>query len=419
VSPQQPSPGLLDVFRTKRMAVLFLLGFSGGLPLYLTSQTLQAWMSSIGLDLGAIADLSAVGLAYTLKFLWAPLIDRYQLPLLGRRRGWLLVLQLAVAIAIVLLGAVDPLAHPLELAALAVVVAVLSASLDVVIDAYKADILAPDERAAGSAAYVLGYRLGMLMAGTVALVMADHMSWSIVYAAMAALMIIGVIATLVADEPTLRDTPPRTLGEALVRPFREFIERLGIKRLAIVLAFAALYRFGDYFVQAVIITFLEREADFGLTTIGLVNKGLGVAGLAIGGLFAGSLVARFGLRRTLVAFGLLQAITNLLYSWLALDHDLAIFCIAVFVDHLSMALGTTALLAVLMGMTSPAVSATQFALLTSLTSVGQRLFGPLADDVVHATSWPAFFALSAAFAIPGLILAAWVARNFAPSRGAS
>lgn len=414
---ETPKPGLLTVFRSRRMAVLFLLGFSGGLPLYLTSQTLQAWMTAVGLDLGGIADLSAIGLAYTFKFLWAPLLDRYQLPLLGRRRGWLVALQLALVAAIATMGAIDPRAHPLELAGFAVAVGFLSASLDVVIDAYRADVLAPHERAAGSAMYVLGYRFALLMTGTVALVMADHLPWRLIYATMAALMIVGVIGTLLAEEPARDGAVPRTLASALVLPFRELWHRLGGRGLALVLGFAALYRFGDYFVQALLINFLHDGVGFDFTEIGLVNKGVGFAGLAIGGVFAGSLVARFGLRRMLVVFGVLAAVTNLLYTWLALaGHDYAVFAIAVFVDNLSMALGTTAFLAVLMGVTSPGVSATQFALLTSLASVGQRLFGPLADDVVRAVSWSGFFAISAAMALPGLVLAWWVARDIPTDR---
>src|SRR5688572_5286792 len=186
---ETPKPGFFDVFRSKRMAVLFLLGFSGGIPLLLTGQTLQAWMSSAGVRLDRIADLSAIGLAYTLKWAWAPLLDRYRLPFLGRRRGWCLFFQVALIGAIAALGAIDPHRHPLELAGMALVVAFLSASQDIIIDAYKADILAPHERAAGSAMYVLGYRVAVIMTGTVALIMADHMPWHWVYAAMAALML--------------------------------------------------------------------------------------------------------------------------------------------------------------------------------------------------------------------------------------
>jgi PAT family beta-lactamase induction signal transducer AmpG len=409
---ETPKPGLLDVFRTKRMAVIFLLGFAGGLPLLLTGQTLQAWMTAVGLDLGSIADLSAIGLAYTFKFVWAPLLDRYRPGLLGRRRGWLLVLQLGLIAAIAVMGATDPLAYPLRLAALASVVALLSSLQDVVIDAYNADTLAPHERAAGSAAYVLGYRTALVVTGTLALIMADYLPWSTIYAIMAALMAIGVIATLVADEPAQQAAPPRTFGDALVQPFRELWRRLGLRDLLLLLGFAALYRFGDYFAQALLITFFNRGVGFDFTEIGLVNKGVGFLGMVVGGLFAGSLVARYGLRKMLVAFGVLAAITNLMYSWLALaGEDMTVFCLAVFVDNVSYALGVTAFLSVLMGACSPAVSATQMALLTSLSSVGQRVFGPLADDVVAAVSWSGFFAVTAAMALPGLVLAWWVAHR--------
>jgi PAT family beta-lactamase induction signal transducer AmpG len=403
---ETPNTGPLDVFRSKRMAVLFLLGFSGGLPMLLTSQTLQAWMSAVKLDLGTIADLQAIGLAYTLKFLWAPLFDRYRLPWLGRRRGWCLLLQLLLIGAIVVLGAIDPRAHPLELAGLAIVVAFLSASQDVIIDAYKADILAPHERGAGSAMYVLGYRVAMLVSGALAIVMGDYMPWSTVYAIMAGLMLIGIAGTLLAEEPAASATAPRTLASALVLPLREFWQRLGARDLALVLGFAALYRFGDYFARGMIVAFLHTETKFSLTEIGVVYKGVGFAGLALGGLFGGSLIARFGLRRMLVTFGVLAAVTNLLYGWLAVaGHNLPIFCAAVAVDEVGTALGTTAFLALLMGVTSPAVSATQFALLTSLSSIGQRVFGPFGNDVVAAVDWTGFFLTTAAMALPGLVLA--------------
>jgi MFS transporter, PAT family, beta-lactamase induction signal transducer AmpG len=409
---ENPKPGIFDVFRSRKMAALFLLGFSGGLPLLLTGQTLQAWMTASGVDLGRIAGLSAVGLAYTFKFAWAPLLDRYQLPLLGRRRGWCLALQLALIAAIATMGMIDPIREPMLLATLAVVVAFLSASQDVVIDAYKADILAPPERAAGSAMYVLGYRTALLVTGTLALVLADHLPWRVIYAAMAALMVVGIVGTLIAREPVQAETPPRTLAAAIVLPFVELLRRLGWKTTLLVLGFAALYRFGDYFAQALIITFLKKEIGFAFTDIALVNKVLGFVGTAIGGLAAGALVARFGTKRLLVAFGALAALTNLLYMLLALvGHDYVVFCTAVAVDHVSTALGTATFLAVLMGVCSPAVSATQFALLTSLSSVGQRVFGFLADDVVVHVGWHGFFATTALMAAPGLVLAYLISRS--------
>lgn len=406
----------LAIFRSRRMAVLFVLGVSSGLPLYLTGQTLQAWLTSEGVELGRIASLSLVGLAYTFKFAWAPLLDRYVVPglspRLGRRRGWILALQLALIVAIGAMGAVDPLASPEVLAALAVVVAFLSASQDVVLDAYNADLLAPSERAAGAAIYVLGYRTAMVASGSLALLLSDQVSWGAIYSVMAALMLVGVAGTVLAEEPVVAASPPRTLIDAIQRPFRELWQRLGPRGLTLVLALTALYKAGDYFAQALVITFLVRGAHFALTEIGAIYQALGFLGTAIGGLSAGVLVARFGLRRMLVSFGLLQAATNLLYALLAVTgHSLPLLCTAVLVDNLANAMGTAAFVAFLMSVCSPAVSATQFALLTSLASVGQRVFGPLAANVVDAVGWAGFFGVTSALAIPGLVLASVVATS--------
>ena len=402
------------------MAVLFLLGFSSGLPYLLTGQTLQAWMQQVGLDLGGIASLNAIALAYTLKVLWSPLLDRIRLPFLGRRRGWLLTLQLALMVTIAAMGAVDPHANPALLVGIAIAVAFLSASQDVVIDAYNADILAPEQRAAGSAMYVLGYRVALVVTGTVAWILADHLPWRVVYAAMGGLMLIGVIATLLAEEPAEPANMPRTLTAALIEPIAEMFRRLGARGFLLLIAFAALYRFGDYFAQALIIPFFRSAGGFSYSDIAVVNKAVGFAGMALGGLAAGTLVARFGLRKMLVGFGVLAAVTNLLYMWLAfVGHDMTVFCVAVFVDNVSYALGTAAFVSVAMSVCSPAVSATQFALLTSLSSVGRNVFGPLASSVVEAVGWHGFFLATALMAIPGLGLAWLVAHKFAPREQAS
>lgn len=403
---------MLAVFRSRRMAVLFGLGFASGLPYLLTGETLKAWLTAIHVDYGRIASISLVGLAYTFKFAWAPLLDRFELPVLGRRRGWVLAFQLALVVAIAALGWVDPLASPGALAGLAVVVAVLSASQDVVLDAYATDVLAPHERAAGSALYVLGYKLAMLVTGTAALVMADHLPWRVIYGAMAALMALGIVATLLAEEPPAEPRAPRTLGSALVLPFVELHRRLGARGLALVLGFAALYEFGYFFGQSLMITFLKDGAGFELTEIGTIRKVLTLAGIAIGGITAGALVARFGVRRMLVAFGALAGLTHLLYAWLAVaGHDVPVLCVAVLFDSVANAMATSVFVAVLMGACSPAVSATQYALLTSLSSVGLHVFGPFAANVVAAAGWSGFFIVTAATAIPGLVLAWWVARE--------
>ncbi|MGE0867124.1 MAG: MFS transporter [Kofleriaceae bacterium] len=418
-----PVVRLFAVFRTPRMAVLFALGWSSGIPLYLTGLTLQAWLTELGVSLDRIAAVPLMGLAYTLKFLWAPVLDRFQLPLLGRRRGWMLTLQVLLVVAIAALGMCDPIGAPNTLVAMAMIVALLSASFDVVLDAYNADLLAPHERAAGSAAYVLGYRTAMVTTGALALVLADHLTWPAIYGVMAALMVIGIVATLLAEEPAPGGRRLASFGEALYRPFVELWHRLGPRTLALVLAFTAVYKFGDHFAQVLVITFLKRGAGFEYTEIAAIYQVLGLAGTALGGMTAGILVSRFGLPRMLVAFGVLQSVTNLLYAALAAAASgdaLWLFSTAVLVDNLANAMGTAAFLALLMSVCSPAVSATQLALLTSLSSVGQRVFGPFAASVVEAADWTGFFAITSALAIPGIVLAAVVSRQkFAHSPASS
>ncbi|MGH2898082.1 MAG: AmpG family muropeptide MFS transporter, partial [Solirubrobacteraceae bacterium] len=359
------------VFRARRMAALFLLGFSSGLPLLLTSQTLQAWLTAEQLSLDQIAAMSSVGLAYTFKFAWAPLLDRFQLPLLGRRRGWVLVFQLGLVGAIAAMSLFDPRRDLAAVAAVAVVIAVLSASQDIVLDAYMTDVLAPHERAAGSSLNVIGYRIAMMVSSSLAFVMADHVAWPAIWLAMAAFMAIGLAGTAIAEEPALAARPPRTIAQSVVLPLTDFWRRYRSGAL-VVLLFAAVYRFGDYFAQSLVIAFLRRGVGFDFTEIAAVYKVLGLAGVIVGGIAGGALVARFGLRPALVAFGLLSATTHLLYIWLALaGRSMAVFCVAVACDQTAIAMGATAFVAFLMSVCSPAVSATQFALLTSLTSVGQ------------------------------------------------
>ncbi len=392
------------------MAVLFGLGFSSGLPLTLTGQTLQAWATDAHVDLKAIAALSLVGLAYTLKFLWAPVFDRYRVPWLGRRRGWALLLQVLLAAAIAALATCDP-RDPARLAATAVVVALLSASQDTVLDAYNADVLAPEQRAAGSAVYVLGYRVAYLGGTMLALVLSDRIAWSVIYGGFAALMVVGILTTLAAEEPPAPARPPRSLANAVVEPFTELARRLGARRTALVLAFAAVYELGYFFAQTLMIPFF-RAQGFSNTDIAEVYKAVGLAGLAIGGLVAGDLVARFGLRRTLVAFAALAGATHVLYAALAAaGHSWPIFTLAVLGDSIANAMVIAAFLAVLMSVTSAGVSATQLSLLTSLSSVGQRVFGPLAGTLVAHAGWSALFVTSALCAVPAMLLGWLVARD--------
>lgn len=373
------------------MAVLFVLGFSSGLPLYLTGSTLQAWMTSAGVRLDTIAAFSLVGLAYTFKFAWAPLLDRFALPWLGRRRGWVLATQIGLVFAIAAMGALDPRSQPGALAVLAVIVAVLSASQDIVLDAYNTEILTPEQRAAGAAIYVVGYRVAMLVTGTLALFLADYVPWRVIYTLIALMLVIGIAGTLWAEEPAQPERRASTIVEAIYLPFVELFRRLGGTTALLVLGFVAVYKFGDYFAQSLLMAFFRRGVGFEFREIASIYKILGFAGMFIGGLFGGTLVARFGMRRMLIAFGILQALTNLMYAWLALaGQSYAIFSAAVLCDNITGAAGTAVFVAFLMSVCSPGVSATQFALLTSLSSLGQRVFGPFADDVVTRLDWRGF-----------------------------
>jgi MFS transporter, PAT family, beta-lactamase induction signal transducer AmpG len=393
--------GWLAVFRSRRMAVLFVLGFSSGLPLLLTGQTLQAWLTAEGVPLGRIAAVSSVGLAYTFKFAWAPVLDRFQLPVLGRRRGWVLVFQLGLVAAIAAMSLLDPARDPTPVVAVAIAIAVLSASQDIVLDAYMTDVLAPHERAAGASVNVIGYRIATVASSSLAFVMADHVVWPAIWLTMAALMALAIAGTVLAEEPAAIARPPRTLAQSIALPVADFWRRYRGGALA-VLGFAAIYRFGDYFAQALVIAFLKRGAGFDFTQIAVVYKLIGFAGIVVGGMLSGALVARFGMRRMLLAFGALSVATHLLYVWLAVARSIAVFCVAVACDTTANAMGAAAFVGFLMSVCSPAVSATQFALLTSLTSVGQRVFGPLADRVVDAIGWPGYFAVCAAMVLPGL-----------------
>lgn len=402
--------GWLTVVRSRRMAVLFLLGFSSGLPLLLTGQTLQAWLTAEQLTLDQIAAVSSVGLAYTFKFAWAPLLDRFRLPLLGRRRGWVLVFQIALVAAIAAMSLLEPRRDLGAIVVVAVAIAFLSASQDVVLDAYMTDLLAPHERAAGSSVNIIGYRVATVASSSLAFVMADHVAWPAIWLTMAAFMLIGIPATLFADEPAFTGQPPRTIAQALVLPVAEFWRRYHAGAV-VVLGFAAIYRFGDYFAQSLVIAFLRRGVGFDFTEIAAVYKVLGFVGIVVGGVCGSAIVARFGMRRALIAFGLVSATTHLLYIWLAVaGKSLPVFCIAVTCDNTAGAMGAVAFVAYLMSVCSPAVSATQFALLTSLSSVGQRVFGPLSDRVVDAVGWSGYFAACAAMAIPGLVLVAFATR---------
>jgi PAT family beta-lactamase induction signal transducer AmpG len=380
------------------------LGFASGLPLALTGGTLQAWATVDGVSLQEIGFLTLVGSAYTLKFLWAPLIDRYVPPLLGRRRGWMLLTQILLAAAIVAMGTLSPSKALFTLSMLAVVVAFLSASQDIAFDAYSTDVLHREERGAGAAVRVMGYRLAMIVSGGLALVLADQwLGWGATYMAMGGLMALCAIATLAAPEPEHPALAPRSLRSAVVEPFTEFFGR---DQAIIFLLLIVLYKLGDAFAGALSTTFLIREMGFSPGEVGTVNKVLGLIATIVGALAGGGLMARLGLYRALMAFGVLQAVSNLGYWVISVTpRNLWTMSAAVGVENLCGGLGTAAFVALLMAMCQQRFSATQFALLSALAAVGRiYLAGPITPVLVDWAGWPAFFMMTVLIALPGLAL---------------
>jgi PAT family beta-lactamase induction signal transducer AmpG len=392
----------LEIFRSRRVAVVCLLGFSSGLPLALTSGTLQAWMTVSGVDLATIGIFTLVGIPYTWKFLWAPFMDRYVPPFLGRRRGWIAAMQMLLGLGIAVMGALDPATMPWALAALALMVAFVSASQDVVFDAYRADVLRPAERGIGAAVSVLGYRLAMLVSGALALILSDQIGWQNTYWIMALLMIAAIGATLFGPEPEVEVKPPKTLTEAVVEPLREFFSRHGAWGLLLLIV---LYKLGDAFAGSLTTAFLIRGVEFTPTEVGAINKGMGLAATLVGVMFGGVLMAKLGLYRSLLAFGILQALSNLTFMWLAsIGKDYGVMILAVGFENLAGGMGTAAFVALLMSICDKRFTASQFALLSALAAVGRVYVGPASGYMVEAIGWTTFFGFTFLVAIPGLLL---------------
>lgn len=393
----------LRIFQQPKSAILLILGFASGLPLALTSGTLQAWMTVENIDLKTIGFFSLVGQAYVFKFLWSPMMDRYTPPFLGRRRGWLLTTQILLLFSIAAMGFLEPTSQLRWMAALAVVIAFCSASQDIVFDAWKTDILSPEERGTGAAISVLGYRLAMLVSGGLALWLADQwLGWQAMYWLMAALMIPCIIATLFAPEPSDVIPAPKTLEQAVAEPLRDFFGR---NNAWLILLLIVLYKLGDAFAMSLTTTFLIRGVGFDAGEVGVVNKTLGLFATIIGALYGGVLMQRLSLFRALLIFGILQGASNAGYWLLSItDKSMLTMGTAVFFENLCGGMGTAAFVALLMTLCNKSFSATQFALLSALSAVGRVYVGPIAGWFVETHGWPTFYLFSVFAAIPGILL---------------
>jgi PAT family beta-lactamase induction signal transducer AmpG len=401
------TPSFVQILANRRIAVMLPLGFASGLPLALTSGTLQAWLTVAGLDLKTIGIFTLVGLPYTLKFLWAPLMDRLVPPWLGRRRGWMLVTQISVALGLAAMAVTGPGQRPEILGALALVVAFLAASLDIVFDAYRTDVLLGPERGFGVAVWVNGYRCALLLASAGALLLADRIGWQMTYLLLAALMLAGVVTTLISPEPSEPGTPPASLAEAVGGPLKEFFTRPGVVGL---LALIVLYKVGDAVAASLQTAFLIGGLGFSVSEVGYV-KGLGIGATLIGALAGGVAMAKLGMFRSLLLFGLLQAVSNLGFMWLAwMGKSYAALMASVLIENVTGGMGTVAFVALIMSLCDHRYTATQFALLSSLEALGRVFSGRPSAELVEMVGWAQFFFWSFLIALPGIWLV-WALRT--------
>ena len=398
---ERAKPSFWAAFSSPRLALMLGFGFAAGLPNPLTGSTLTAWLDSTGADLTVIGLFAYVRVPYNIKFLWAPLLDRYRLPFLSRRRGWIALTQLALVVTIGVMGTLDPRNAPWLVAAMAMAVAFSSASQDIVSDAYRTDLLHPEHRASGTAIFVAAYRGALIAAGAGALVLSDHVSWTVVYAVMAALILVSSVVTFIAPPPDVLPKPPATLVEAVIDPFREFVSR---KDAAFFLVIVAFYKIGDGIVSHFLIPFLT-DVGFTRTDIGAIQKGFGLGATIVGAMLGGGFVAKWGLRRALIVFGVLQAVANLGYLAVAFTgKSYSVVTVVIGLDHLFNGMGTAAFVALLMTLCNKRFTAFQYALLSSLTTVPKLLLtapgGWLADNF----GWTVFFVATVILSVPAVFM---------------
>lgn len=397
-------------YLNRKMLVIFLLGFSSGLPIALVGGTLQAWFKTSGASIVAIGFMTLITQPYSYKFLWAPVLDRYALPgFLDRRRSWILLMQAGIIAMIVLMACFSPeMSVPMfsievpVLLILGLILSTFSATQDIAIDAYRIEILKHDERGLGSALGIEGYRMAMIASGGFALVLADNIGWHKTYLIMAVLMLIGMVATAIA--PNVKDSASlksNDLLEVIVESFKDFLLR---KKAWLILLLIILYKLSDAFSHALSTAFL-LDLKFALSEVGMINKVLGVIATLIGVFVGGLFMTRVGLFKALLSFGILAAVTNMTYMVLALvGKNMMVASAAVFIENICAGMGTAAFVALIMSLCNPKYTATQFALLSSLSAMGRVYVGPISGYMVQALGWAGFYFFTALVAIPALLL---------------
>lgn len=393
---------IISILSERRLIVMILLGFSSGLPLALTGGTLEAWFASSGASYQTIGWVTLVGQPYIYKFLWAPFVDRYVWPFLGHRRGWMIVTQLLLLCLIASMAFFNPLTSAVTLAMIALVAAFVSATQDIAVDAYRAEVLKPEERGLGAAVFIGAYRVAWIVSGGVAMLMADQIGWHDTYIIMAGLMGVGIVATLISREPTHKKGEPQSLAEAFFKPLQEFLSRpMALWLLALII----FYKFGDAFISKMFSAFLMKDLGFSLSEVGSVLQIGGLLASIAGAVIAGFFMFRMRLFTALMVFGILQAVSNLMFLVLALvGKDYTMMTITIVVEQFCGGLGTAAFLALLMSLCNPRFTATQFTLLAALTAVGRESLGPLAGYIVEHYGFIPFFLTTFIASFPGLII---------------
>ena len=394
------------------MLVALLMGFACGLPLLLTGSVLQAWMREEGIDLKLIGLYALVGLPYTCKFLWAPVFDRFIPPFLGRRRGWLLMAQVALALALLGLGYSNPAQAPWLVALMASLVTFFSASQDIVVDAYRREDLHDEELGAGSSLYISGYRLGMLLAGGGGLILADHLPFSQVYTMMAALMGLGALTTLLSREPPLVQGAPQSFRESVIDPFVDYFRH---DRALLILLFILLYKIGDQMASTMTMPFY-LDMGYTKTEVGAVVKLFGTWAVILGGIAGAAIMLRLGIIGGLWLFGILQALSTAGFALLALiGHSIPWLAAVIAFENLSGGMGTAAYTAYMASLTNKRFTATQYALLTSIMGVPRVIAAAPTGWMAESMGWTLFFLVCTALALPGLMMLPVIAPGSASS----
>ena len=391
-----------DIFNKKSLICIFT-GFTSGLPLFILISLLPAWLRSSGLDLKAIGLFALIQFPFTWKFLWAPLFDRFSFAM-GRRRGWLIIFQLLLLLTIALAGFIDPVSQLTSVAIISIVIAFFSASQDVVIDAYRRELLLDHELGFGNAVHVNAYKIASLIPGSLSLVLADFFAWNFVFIVTALFMLPGIIMTLLVSEPKLKIASPKTLKEAVIEPLKEFKNRKGLNSALMILLFIFLYKIGDSMATALATPFY-LDLGFSMTEIGLIAKNAGLWPGIIGGLLGGIWMIKLGINKALWVFGFMQMFATLSFAWLAsVGDNNIVLAITVGLEFFAAGLGTTAFVAYIAKTTNPSYTATQFALFTSLASVPRTLTNASTGYLVEFFGWQTFFIFCFIIAIPGMLL---------------